>query len=69
MVPRKCLWSAEKKLKNHHDNDIKRNKTEISKRIGDHIPSPLIIFSNLVHLNDNNLFSMRNGEVYMAGLF
>ncbi len=27
------------------------------------------IFSNLVHLNDKNLFSMRNGEVYMAGLF
>ena len=25
--------------------------------------------SNLVHLNDKNLFSMRNGEVYMAGLF
>ncbi len=27
------------------------------------------IFLNLVHLNDKNLFSMRNGEVYMAGLF
>ncbi len=26
-------------------------------------------FSNLVHLKDKNLFSMRNGEVYMAGLF
>ena len=27
------------------------------------------LFSNLVHLNDKNLFNMRNGEVYIYGRF